>query len=416
MDIKREPVKNRKKFIMIGAGILALVVVTILLTRLKPAAPTVDLGTIYLDTVEQGEMVLEVRGPGTLVPENIRWITAVTSGRVEKLNLQPGVTVEENTVLLELANPDVEIQTLNADRQQTDAESQLVQLRTSLNSNRLSQAAAVANLRSTWLDAKRRAESGAELLKQGLIIPLDQQKAQELADALGKQVEFEEERLKIMTNTIAEQIRVQEEQVSRLKSITAFQHALKASMVVRAGTHGVLSEIPLQIGQYAQAGATLAKVVPTPLRLKAVLRIPETQAKDLAIGQKASIDTRNGIAPGHVSRIDPASSLGTVTVDVALDGTPPAGARPDLSVDGVIEIARMKNVLYTGRPPYGQTDATIGVFKLIENGHYAQQVSVRLGRTSVNSVEIKEGLAKGDVVILSDMSRWDNTDRVRIKQ
>ncbi len=416
MDIKREPVKNRKKIILIGAGILALVVVTILLSRLKPASPTVELGTIYLDTVEQGEMVLEVRGPGTLVPEDIRWITAVTSGRVEKLNLQPGVTVEANTVLLELANPDVEIQTLNADRQQTDAESQLVQLRTSLNSNRLSQAAAVASLRSTWLDAKRRAESGAELLKQGLIIPLDQQKAQELADALGKQVEFEEERLKIMTNTIAEQIRVQEEQVSRLKSITAFQHALKASMVVRAGTHGVLSEIPLQIGQYAQAGATLAKVVPTPLRLKAVLRIPETQAKDLAIGQKASIDTRNGIAPGHVSRIDPASSLGTVTVDVALDGPLPAGARPDLSVDGVIEIARMTNVLYTGRPPYGTNDATIGIFKLIENGNYAQQVSVRLGRTSVNSVEIKEGLAKGDVVILSDMSRWDNTDRVRIKQ
>ena len=416
MDIKREPVKNRKQIILIGAGVLALVVVTILLSRLKPAAPTVDLGTIYLDTVEQGEMVLEVRGPGTLVPENIRWITAVTAGRVEKLNLQPGVTVEASTVLLELANPDVEIQTLNADRQQTDAESQLVQLRTNLNSNRLAQAASVANLRSTWLDARRRAESGAELLKQGLIIPLDQQKAQELAEALGKQVEFEEERLKIMTNTIAEQIRVQEEQVSRLKSITAFQHGLKASMVVRAGTHGVLSEIPLQIGQYAQAGATLAKVVPTPLRLKAVLRIPETQAKDLAIGQKASIDTRNGIAPGHVSRIDPASSLGTVTVDVALDGTPPAGARPDLSVDGVIEIARMKNVLFTGRPPYGAPDATIGIFKLIENGRYAQQVSVRLGRTSVNSVEIKEGLAKGDVVILSDMSRWDNTDRVRIKQ
>jgi len=178
----------------------------------------------------------------------------------------------------------------------------------------------------------------------------------------------------------------------------------------------VLSEIPLQIGQYAQAGATLAKVVPMPLRLKAVLRIPETQAKDLAIGQKALIDTRNGIAPGHVARIDPSSTLGTVTVDVALDGTPPAGARPDLSVDGVVEIARMSNVLYTGRPPYGQTDATIGIFKVVEGGKYAEQVSVRLGRTSVNSVEIKEGLAKGDVVILSDMQRFDNVTRVRIKQ
>ena len=416
MDIKREPQKNKKKFILIGAAVLGLVAVTVALTRLKPAAPTVELSTIYLDTVEQGEMVLEVRGPGTLIPEDIRWITAVTAGRVEKLNLLPGVSVEPNTVLLELTNPDVEIQTLNADRQLTDAESQLVQLRTNLNSNRLTQAASVASLRSQWLDAKRRAESGAELLKQGLIIPLDQKQAEERAEALGKQVEFEEERLKIMTGTINEQIKVQEDQVSRIRSIVAFQHGLKASMVVRAGTRGVLSEIPLQIGQYAQAGATLAKVVPMPLRLKAVLRIPETQAKDVAIGQKATIDTRNGFAPGHVARIDPSSTLGTVTVDVALDGTPPAGARPDLSVDGVVETARMSNVLYTGRPPYGQTDATIGIFKLVEGGKYAEQVSVRLGRTSVNSVEIKEGLAKGDVVILSDMQRFDNVTRVRIKQ
>jgi len=416
MDIKREPQKNKKKFILIGAAVLGLVAVTVALTRLKPAAPTVQLSTIYLDTVEQGEMVLEVRGPGTLIPEDIRWITAVTAGRVEKLNLLPGVSVEPNTVLLELTNPDVEIQTLNADRQLTDAESQLVQLRTNLNSNRLTQAASVANLRSQWLDAKRRAESGAELLKQGLIIPLDQKQAEERAEALGKQVEFEEERLKIMTGTINEQIKVQEDQVSRIRSIVAFQHGLKASMVVRAGARGVLSELPLQIGQYAQAGATLAKVVPMPLRLKAVLRIPETQAKDVTIGQKALIDTRNGIAPGHVIRADPGSTLGTVTIDVALDGTPPAGARPDLSVDGVIEIARMSNVLYTGRPPYGQTDATIGIFKLVEGGRYAEQVSVRLGRTSVNSVEIKEGLAKGDVVILSDMQRFDNVTRVRIKQ
>ena len=415
MDIKREPQKNRKKYIMIGAGVAVLVAVTFALMSLKPASPTVELGTIYLDTVERGEMVLEVRGPGTLVPENIRFITAVTAGRVEKKYLQPGVSVEPNTVLLELTNPDVEIQTLNADRALTESESQLVQLRTSLANNRLSQASQVANLRSQWLDAKRRAESGAELLKQGLIIPLDQQQAQDRADALGKQVEFEEERLKILTGTINEQIRVQEEQVGRLRSITAFQHGLRASMVVRAGATGVLSELPLEVGQYAQAGVTLAKVVPTPLRLKAVLRIPEVQAKDVAIGQKSSIDTRNGIAAGHVVRSDPSSLNGTVTVDVALDGTPPAGARPDLSVDGVIEIARMKDVMFMGRPPYGQSDAPIGIFKLVESGKYAVRVTVRLGRTSVNSVEIKEGLNPGDVVILSDMSRWDNVERVRIK-
>jgi len=316
---------------------------------------------------------------------------------------------------MELSNPDVEIQTLNADRQLTDAQSQLVQLRTNLNSNRLTQAASVADLRSQWLDAKRRAEAGAELLKQGLIIPLDQKQAQDRAEALGERVRLEEERLQILTGTIAEQLQVQEEQVSRLRSIAAFQHGLKAAMVVRAGAHGVLREVPLQEGQYALPGSILARVDPEPLKLKAELRIPETQAKDVAIGQKAAIDTRNGIAAGHVSRIDPASSLGTVTVDVALDGTPPAGARPDLSVDGVIEIARLKNVLFTGRPAYGQADATVGVFKLVEGGRYAQLVSVRLGRTSVNSVEIKEGLAPGDVVILSDMSRWDNVNRVRIK-
>jgi HlyD family secretion protein len=415
MDIKREPQKNRKKWILGGVGVIGLVGITIALMSLKPAAPSVERSTIYPDTVRRGEMVLEVRGPGTLVPEDIRWITAVTAGRVDKKNLQPGVSVDPNTVLLELTNPDVEIQTLNADRQLTDAQSQLVQLKANLNSSRLTQASAVADLRSQWQDAKRRAESGAELLKQGLIIPLDQKQAQDRADALENRVKFEEERLKIMTQTVDEQIKVQEAQVDRLRSISAFQHGLKASMVVRAGATGVLQEIPLEVGQYAQAGATLAKVVPTPLRLKAVLRIPETQAKDLSIGQKASIDTRNGIAAGHVIRIDPASINGTVTVDVALDGTPPAGARPDLSVDGVIEIARMKDVLFTGRPAYGQPDATIGIFKLVEGGRYAQRVSVRLGRTSVNSVEIKDGLAPGDVVILSDMSRWDNVDRVRIK-
>ena len=228
-------------------------------------------------------------------------------------------------------------------------------------------------------------------------------------------MELEEERLKLLTETIAEQIRVQEAQVSRIRSIAQFQHGLKASMVVRAGAYGLLREVPLQVGQYALPGATLARIDPIPLRLKAVLRVPENQAKDIVIGQKALIDTRNGIAPGHVSRTDPASTAGTVTVDVALEGTPPPGARSDLSVDGVIEIARLKNVLFTGRPTYGQSDATIGVFKLVEGGRYAQRVTVRLGRTSVTSVEIKEGLARGDVIVLSDMSRWDNVDRVRIK-
>lgn len=416
MDIKREQKTNYRKWILGGLSVAGLVVVTIVLMSLKPASPSVDGGTIYTDTVRQGLMLLDVRGPGTLIPEDTRWITAVTAGRVERIHLLPGTTpVEPGTVILELSNPDVEIQTLNADRQLTDAESQLVNLRTTLNSNRLTQASAVADLRSQWRDAERRAEAATELLAKQLIIPLDARQEQDRAASLAERVRLEEQRLQLLTQTISEQIRVQEEQVARLRSIVAFQHGLRASMVVRAGAKGLLREVPLQVGQYALPGATLARVDPVPLRLKAVLRIPENQAKDVAIGQKASVDTRNGIAPGHVSRIDPASSAGTVTVDVALDGEPPAGARSDLSVDGVIEIARLDHVLYTGRPAYGQSDATIGIFKLVEGGRYAQRVTIRLGRTSVTNVEVKDGLAPGDIVILSDMSRWDNVDRVRIK-
>ena len=416
MDIKRDKKTPVTKYVLIGVGVVALVGVTFALMSLKPAAPAVDGSIIYTDTVEQGEMVLEVRGPGTLMPEETRYITAVTAGRVEKIHRLPGTEpVEPGTIILELSNPDVEIQTLNADRQLTDAQSQLVQLQTNLNTNRLTQASAVADLRSQYLDAKRRAEAGAELLKKELIIPLDQKQAQDRADALEQRLKLEEERLKILTETIGDQIRVQKAQVERLREIAAFQHGLKASMVVRAGARGQLREVPLQVGQYATPGVTLARIDPIPLRLKAQLRIPENQAKDVTIGQKALIDTRSGIAPGHVSRMDPASTGGTVIVDVALDGTPPAGARSDLSVDGVIEIARLKNVLFTGRPTYGQSESNIGVFKLVEGGKYAQRVSVRLGRTSVTSVEIKEGLAAGDVIILSAMDRYDNVDRVRIR-
>ncbi len=416
MDIKREQKTNYRKWILGGLSVAGLVVVTIILMSLKPAAPSVDSGTIYTDTVRQGQMVLDVRGPGTLVPEDTRWITAVTAGRVEKIHLLPGTTpVEPGTVILELSNPDVEIQTLNADRQLTDAQAQLVTLRTTLNSNRLSQAAAVADLKSQAQDANRRAQAATELLAKQLIIPLDAKQEQDRAASLAERVRVEEEKLQLFTQTIADQIRVQEEQVERLRSIAAFQHGLRAAMVVRAGTKGLLREVPLQAGQYALPGATLARVDPIPLRLKAQLRIPENQAKDVAIGQKASIDLRVGVAPGHVSRIDPASTAGTVTVDVALDGTPPAGARSDLSVDGVIELARLDNVLYTGRPAYGQADGNVGIFKLVEGGRYAQRVSVRLGKTSVTSVQIIDGLVPGDVVILSDMTRWDNVDRVRIR-
>ena len=415
MDIIRDAPKSKKKYIIGGIVVAGLVGASAALANLQPAAPSVERGTIYFDSVVKGEMVREVRGPGTLVPEEIRWITAVTSGRIEKIPHLAGTKVEPETVLLELTNPDVQIQTLNADRQLTDAQAQLVTLKTNLENARLNQASAVAQMRQESADAKRRAQAGAELLKKNLIVPLDQQQAQDRSESLIERLKLEEQRLAILSNTIADQIKVQEQQIERLRSISQFQHSLAASMTVRAGARGILQEIPLQVGQYALAGAMLAKVVPVPIRLKAVLRIPETQARDLAIGQRAMIDTRNGFAPGRIVRIDPASINGTVTVDVNLDGAPPDGSRPDLSVDGVIELERLNNVLHVGRPTIAQANSPGTVFKLVDNGDYAERVQVKFGRTSVSQVEIVEGLNPGDVIIMSDMSQWDDVDRVKIK-
>jgi multidrug resistance efflux pump len=415
VDIIRDKPKSRKKFIIGGAIAVGVIGVSVALANLEPAAPSVEAGTVYYDSVVRGEFVREVRGPGTLEPIDIRWISAVTAGRVERRYHLPGVAVEPETILLELANPDVQIQRLNADRQLTDAEAQLVQLRTNLENNRLNQASVVAQIRQEAADAKRRAEAGAELLKKNLIIPLDQQQAQDRSEALIERLKIEEKRLEILSATIADQIRVQEQQVERLRSIAQFQAGLVNSMVVRAGAKGILQEVPLQVGQYALPGAVLARVVPTPIRLKAVLRIPETQAADLAIGQKATIDTRNGLAPGRVVRIDPASTNGTVAVDVTLEGELPTGSRPDLSVDGVVELERVEQAVHVGRPPFAQQNSPGTVFKLVEGGSHAVRVQVRFGRTSVSRVEIVEGLEPGDVIIMSDMSRWDSFDRVRIK-
>jgi multidrug resistance efflux pump len=415
MDIKREKPKSIKKPVMIATAVLAVAVVTVLLGQLKPAAPTVDAGTLYTDSVVRGPLVREVRGPGSLIPEQIRFITAVTAGRVEKRHLRPPAEVTPGTVILELTNPDVEIQVLNADRQLADAEAALVSLKTNLRTGHLSQASLVEDIRQQYLDAKRRAEAGAELLKKGLIIPLDQKQAEDRATALEQRLAHEQQRLELLKGTIDEQITAQEAQVRRLRSIAEFQHQLRASMVVRAGTTGILQEVPLEIGQYAQPGALLARVIPTPIDLKAVLRIPETQARDLAIGQISEIDTRNGKVKGRVSRVDPAITNGTITVDVTIDGELPAGARPDLSVDGVIELERLPDVLHVGRPAYAQERSTISLFKLTPDGSEAVRVQVRVGRLSVRDVEILGGLEPGDIVILSDMSRYENVERVRLK-
>ena len=414
MDIPRERRPDRRRFILIGSGLLALVIITVGLSRLKPAAPSVEGGTLWTDTVRLGPMVREVRGPGSLVPEQIRWVSAVTPGRVEKKPVQPGARVTANTILLELSNPDMEIQRLQAERSLTESQAQLVSLRTQLETQRLNQAGTVASVRSEYREAIRKALADSALAAQNLISTSEYARSRDKAEELTERLAVEQQRLQIFTENIAGQLRVQEEQVQRLKAVADFQRSMVDAMTVRAGADGVLQELPLVVGPWAISGATLAKVV-QPERLKAVLRNPRTLAKDVVLGQVASIDTRNGIVKGHVVRIDPASQNATVTVDVTLDGPLPKGARPDLSVDGPIELERLDRVLHVGRPAYGQANSTVGLFRVKPGTDEAERVRVELGRNSVNAIEIIRGLAEGDVVILSDMSRWDAVERVRLK-
>jgi multidrug resistance efflux pump len=397
-----------------GIGLGAIILITLVLSSLSPAAPSIEGGTPWIDSVRRGEMVREMRGPGTLVPEHIRYITALASARVERILSVPGAIVQPGTQLLELSNPDVQIQALQAEQQLSEAQAQLVSLRTNLQNQRLTQEGVVATTRTEFERVKREAMGADTLVAHGLMARNDAALAKDRADELATRYRVEQERLDLMTSTIDSQVAVQTSQVERLRAIALFQQNRVRSLQVRAGDPGIVTDLSLQPGQWVTEGTILAKVV-QPGKLKAVLQIPETQAKDVTIGQPASIDTRNGIIRGHVSRTDANATNGTVTVDVALDGPLPAGARPDLSVDGTIEVERLRNVLYTGRPAYGQPNSTIGMFKLTEGGRYAVRVQVQVGRTSVNAIEIIRGLDKGDLVILSDMSQYDNVDRVKIK-
>ncbi len=415
MDIPRTPPKRGRKQLLYGAiALLAIVLATLGLHGLKPAAPRVDRASVWIDSVQRGPLVIEVRGPGTLVPERIRWISAVTAGRVDKRLAEAGEEVMPETVLLELTNPDVQLEALESERQLTAARADQVNLRANLESQRLNQEGTVAAARAAYLDAKRNADATASLAAKELISTMDASRAKDRVEELATRFKVEEERLRVMEEAADSQLALQQAQVDRLRAVTEFQRSRVRSMVVKAGAKGTLQELPLEVGQWAQSGATLARIV-EPGRLKAVLRIPETQAKDVALGQPAAIDTRNGIVRGRVSRIDPAVQNGTVTVDVRLEGDLPRGARPDLSVDGTIQVERLNNVLHVGRPAYGQPNSTVGLFKLVDRGSAAVRTSVRLGRTSVNTVEILGGLQPGDKVIISDMSRWDGFDRVRVE-
>jgi len=401
-----------------GAGVLLLA--TIALSRLRPAAPTVERGSVLIDSVRRGNMVRQVRGPGTLVPEQIRWISAVTSGRVERVLVHSGDHVRAETVLLDLTNPDVQLEALTAEQQVAAAQAQLVSLRTSLETSRLNQAGVVANMRSQLREAERNAAGSDTLASRNLISQNEHARLRDQVQELTERLQIEQSRLQIMTQTADSQLSLQRQQVDRLRAISEYQRSRVASMHVVAGTDGVVQDLgaiqgyELQPGQWVQSGTTLARVV-QPGRLKAVIRIPETQAPDVAVGQPAEIDTRIGIVHGRVVRMDPSAINGQVAVDVAISDPLPQGARSDLSVDGTIEVERLRDVLFTGRPAFGQPGSTVGLFKLTDGERYAERVNVQLGRGSATTIEILGGLKQGDEVILSDMSRWDNVDRVRVK-
>ncbi len=413
MDIKREPKTRRSRYGLIAAGVGALALVTVALSRLKPAAPTVERSAVWIGVVSRGSMLREVRGNGRLVPEQIRYISAVTGGRVERVLVRPGTAVQAGTVLLEMSNPDVELQSLTAQQQLAAAQAQLVSLRTTLETQRLNQAGTVATTRAQLREAERQLVSGESLASRNLIAQNDLARVRDQVEELRTRLGIEQQRLALMAGTIDSQLVLQREQVTRMRAVAEYNLVRVASMRVTAGVDGVVQDLNLQPGQWVQSGTSLAQVV-QPGRLKAELRIPETQARDLAIGQTAVVDTRIGEVPGRVIRIDPQAVNGTVTVDVSLEGTLPQGARPDLTVEGRIEIERLNDILYTGRPAYGQPNSTTSLFKLVPGGH-AERVSVRLGRASVNTIEVLGGLAVGDSVLLSDMTRWDNVDRVRVK-
>jgi HlyD family secretion protein len=411
LDIKREPPKKGKRIFFIGGAIAALVAVTVALSRLEAAPPSVERGSLWIDTVRRGEMVRQVRGPGTLQPERIQFVSTVTAGRVERVLVRPGAPVTASTVLVELSNPDVQLEALTAEQQLNGAQAALVTLQTNLQTQLLNQEGVVATTRSDFNEAKRNAEVAAGL--DTLLSKNDVGKAHDKDAELETRMRIEQQRLAVMSDNIKQQIALQREQVAKLRDIVRYQEGRVQSMKVLAGADGVVQDMDLQPGQWLQPGTLLAKVA-QPGKLKAVLRIPETQAKDIQISQPAQIDTRNGIIPGHVFRVDPSSQNGTVGVEVALDGTVP-GARPDLSVDGTIEIERLKDVLYVGRPSYGQAESTVGMFRLSPDGKEATRVNVKLGRSSVNTIEIKQGLNVHDRVIISDMSAMDSHEKVRVQ-
>ncbi len=414
MDIVRTPQTKTKRNLMIAGGVVTLAAITAWTLSLDPASQTIERSAVLIDSVRKGDVVREVRGPGTLVPEHIRWITAQASARVERLASESGKEVNAGDLLLELSNPDLQIQTMQAEQQVRQAQIELLNLRTNLKSQLLNQQGVVASTRTQYVSTIQELAAADTLAKRKLISSFEAQNKRAQAEEYTTRLRVEQERLKLMEEAIDAQIATQSSQVQQLKAIAVNQQNRLQSLHVRSPERGVLQDLTLQLGQWVPEGTTLAKVV-QPGQLKAVLRIPESQAKDVSIGQKASIDTRNGFVAGHVTRKDPSAQGGSVTVDVTLDGALPPGAVPDLSVDGTIVIEKLTNVMYSGRPAFSAGSGSASLFKVVDGGKAAMRVPVELGRSSVNVIEIVRGLAVGDKIIVSDMSQYANVPRVRIK-
>jgi HlyD family secretion protein len=380
---------------------------------MKPAAPEVDAATVWPDTVRRGPMLRQVRGLGTLVPEEILFIAAQTDGRVDRIAVRPGAIVSANTVLLELSNPELELAANDAEWQVKSAEANYTDLRVRLESQKLEQQSVAARVQSDYVQAKLKADLEQKLGDQGLTSEINLKTTKAIADELANRSSIEKKKIEISGESIEAQLAAQRVQIEKLRAAWQLKKAQVQQLTVRAGAQGVLQQLPVEVGQRLAPGTVLAKIA-QPSKLKAELKIPETQAKDILLGQTVDIDTRNGVIPGRVSRIDPAVLNGTVTVDVRLEGKLPSGARPDLSVDGSVEIERLADVVFVNRPVLGQPNSTISLFKLELDGKEAIRVPVKLGRASVTTIEILEGLKVGDRVLLSDMSAMDGHNRIRL--
>ena len=416
MDIARPHIakqKRRRRILFASGGVLALIVITVALSHLKPAVPSVDRSTVWVDTVKRGPMVREVRGLGTLVPEEIRWIPANTEGRVEKIVVRPGTQVKADTVILELSSPELEQAAHDAESKLKAAEAEFTTLQAKLQRDLLDQESNTARVHSEYQQARMESETNEQLKKNGLVAELQYKTAQVKAAELANRDAIEQKRMNFARDSIEPQLASKQAEVDQVKAAAQWKLDQVEALHVKAGMNGVLQQMPVDVGQRVKIGDNLARVA-DPTKLKAEIKIAETQAKDIQIGEKTTIDTRNGVVTGHVTRVDPAVEQGTVKVDAQIDGELPRGARPDLTIDGTIELERLDDVIYVGRPAFGQENNTVSIFKLVSGSSEAVRTPVKLGRSSVNSIEIINGLQPGDQVILSDTSAWDAHERIRL--